>query len=149
MPQIALNWLLQRPTVATVLIGARNEEQLRANLGAVGWNLTPEQIKKLDDASIQRPAYPSGISRDFRNATRSRYGRWSDARQPWYRTGKPAIDCTGTVQTVIRTLGEFEIDVPKCAMSTFLADALPAAVLFALVTTITPARTTRCCLPRA
>ena len=40
MPQIALNWLLQRPSVANVIIGARNEEQLRQNLGAVGWNLT-------------------------------------------------------------------------------------------------------------
>ncbi|MCI1043494.1 aldo/keto reductase [Caballeronia zhejiangensis] len=58
VPQIALNWLLQRPTVATVLIGARNEEQLRQNLGAVGWNLTAEQVKKLDEASAVRPAYP-------------------------------------------------------------------------------------------
>jgi aryl-alcohol dehydrogenase-like predicted oxidoreductase len=58
VPQIALNWLLQRPTVATVLIGARNEEQLRQNLGAVGWNLTAEQVKKLDEASTVRPAYP-------------------------------------------------------------------------------------------
>jgi aryl-alcohol dehydrogenase-like predicted oxidoreductase len=58
VPQIALNWLLQRPTVATVLIGARNEEQLRQNLGAVGWNLTPEQVKKLDEASTVRPVYP-------------------------------------------------------------------------------------------
>ncbi|RDK01592.1 aldo/keto reductase [Paraburkholderia lacunae] len=56
--QIALNWLLQRPTVSTVLIGARNEEQLRQNLGAVGWNLTPEQVTKLDAASAVRPAYP-------------------------------------------------------------------------------------------
>ncbi|TDY26008.1 aryl-alcohol dehydrogenase-like predicted oxidoreductase [Paraburkholderia sp. BL6665CI2N2] len=58
VPQIALNWLLQRPTVSTVLIGARNEEQLRQNLGAVGWNLTPEQMAKLDEASAVRPAYP-------------------------------------------------------------------------------------------
>ncbi|MBN3804257.1 aldo/keto reductase [Paraburkholderia sp. Ac-20336] len=58
VPQIALNWLLQRPTVATVLIGARNEEQLRQNLGAVGWNLTPEQVARLDAASAVRPAYP-------------------------------------------------------------------------------------------
>jgi aryl-alcohol dehydrogenase-like predicted oxidoreductase len=58
VPQIALNWLLQRPTVSTVLIGARNEEQLRQNLGAVGWNLTPEQVAKLDAASAIRPAYP-------------------------------------------------------------------------------------------
>jgi aryl-alcohol dehydrogenase-like predicted oxidoreductase len=58
VPQIALNWLLQRPTVSTVLIGARNEEQLRQNLGAVGWNLTPEQVAKLDAASAVRPVYP-------------------------------------------------------------------------------------------
>ena len=58
VPQIALNWLLQRPTVATVLIGARDEEQLRQNLGAVGWNLTPDQVAKLDAASAVRPAYP-------------------------------------------------------------------------------------------
>ena len=58
VPQIALNWLLQRPTVSTVLIGARNEEQLRQNLGAVGWNLTPEQMAKLNAASDVRPVYP-------------------------------------------------------------------------------------------
>ncbi len=58
IPQIALNWLLQRPTVSTVVIGARDEEQLRANLGAVGWNLTPEQVKKLDDASAVTQPYP-------------------------------------------------------------------------------------------
>ena len=58
VPQIALNWLLQRPTVATVVIGARNEEQLRQNLGAVGWNLTPDQVKKLDAASAVPRIYP-------------------------------------------------------------------------------------------
>ncbi|HTO81982.1 MAG TPA: aldo/keto reductase [Methylomirabilota bacterium] len=58
VPQIALNWLLQRPTVANVIVGARNEEQLRQNLGAVGWNLTKEQVAKLDAASAATPAYP-------------------------------------------------------------------------------------------
>jgi aryl-alcohol dehydrogenase-like predicted oxidoreductase len=58
VPQIALNWLLQRPTVSTLIIGARNEEQLRQNLGAIGWSLTPEQIQKLDAASALTPAYP-------------------------------------------------------------------------------------------
>ena len=58
VPQIALNWLLQRPTVSTVVVGARNEEQLRQNLGAVGWNLTAEQVTKLDTASAQVKAYP-------------------------------------------------------------------------------------------
>jgi aryl-alcohol dehydrogenase-like predicted oxidoreductase len=56
--QVALNWLLQRPTVSTVIIGARNEEQLRQNLGAVGWNLTSDQVAKLDAASTRPFAYP-------------------------------------------------------------------------------------------
>jgi aryl-alcohol dehydrogenase-like predicted oxidoreductase len=51
LPQVALNWLLQRPTVSTVIIGARNETQLRQNLAAAGWNLTPAQVAKLDAAS--------------------------------------------------------------------------------------------------
>ncbi|GIL40890.1 aldo/keto reductase [Roseiterribacter gracilis] len=58
IPQIAINWLLQRPSVSTVVIGARNEEQLRQNLGAVGWSLTDEHMKKLDEASKVTPAYP-------------------------------------------------------------------------------------------
>jgi aryl-alcohol dehydrogenase-like predicted oxidoreductase len=56
--QIALNWLLQRPTVSTVIIGARNEEQLKQNLDAVGWNLTPEQMEKIDAASAKEMTYP-------------------------------------------------------------------------------------------
>lgn len=58
VPQIALNWLLQRPTVATIIIGARNEEQLRQNLGAIGWNLTAAQVAKLEAASDTPLAYP-------------------------------------------------------------------------------------------
>ena len=58
VPQIALNWLLQRPTVASVIIGARNEEQLKQNLAAVEWKLTPEQVAKLDAASAVTPVYP-------------------------------------------------------------------------------------------
>jgi aryl-alcohol dehydrogenase-like predicted oxidoreductase len=65
IPQIALNWLLQRPSVATVIIGARNEEQLRQNIGAVGWNLTPAQIATLDAASVTIPAYPYWHQRGF------------------------------------------------------------------------------------
>jgi aryl-alcohol dehydrogenase-like predicted oxidoreductase len=56
--QVALNWLLQRPSVATIIIGARNEEQLRQNLAVVGWNLTTEQVKKLDAASATPMTYP-------------------------------------------------------------------------------------------
>ncbi len=58
VPQIAIAWLLSRPTVASVIIGARNEAQLRDNLGAVGWLLSPEQIQRLDIASNVMPAYP-------------------------------------------------------------------------------------------
>jgi len=65
IPQVALNWLLQRPSVSSVIIGARNEEQLRQNLEAVGWNLTPEQVKRLDDASAATPAYPYWHQRGF------------------------------------------------------------------------------------
>lgn len=58
LPQIAINWLLQRPTVSTVLIGARNEAQLRQNIGAAGWTLDPEHIARLDMASAVTPPYP-------------------------------------------------------------------------------------------
>ncbi|MCC5088059.1 aldo/keto reductase [Xanthomonas campestris] len=58
VPQIAINWLLQRPTVSTVLIGARDETQLRQNLGAVGWTLTPEHRARLDAVSAVEPPYP-------------------------------------------------------------------------------------------
>ena len=58
VPQVALNWLLSRPTVASVIVGARNEEQLRQNLGAVGWSLSPQQIAKLDAASAVTAPYP-------------------------------------------------------------------------------------------
>jgi aryl-alcohol dehydrogenase-like predicted oxidoreductase len=67
IPQIALNWLLQRPSVVNVIIGARNEEQLRQNLGSVGWNLTKEQVAKLDAASDLTPAYPYWHQRQFAN----------------------------------------------------------------------------------
>ena len=55
VPQVAINWVLRRPTVANAIIGARTEEQLRQNLGAVGWELTPEQVARLDAASDDRP----------------------------------------------------------------------------------------------
>jgi aryl-alcohol dehydrogenase-like predicted oxidoreductase len=58
VPQVALNWLLQRPGVATLIIGARDEAQLRDNLGAVGWKLTPAQVASLDAASAVTLPYP-------------------------------------------------------------------------------------------
>ncbi len=65
VPQVALNWLVGRPTVASVIIGARNEEQLVQNIGAVGWSLTPEYIARLDRASDVPSAYPVWHQRGF------------------------------------------------------------------------------------
>jgi aryl-alcohol dehydrogenase-like predicted oxidoreductase len=65
IPQVAINWLLQRPTVSSVIVGARNEEQLRQNLGSVGWNLTPEQVAKLDKVSTVTPIYPNWHQHEF------------------------------------------------------------------------------------
>jgi len=58
IPQVALNWLLQRPSISTIVVGARNEEQLKQNFGATGWNLNDDQIKQLDAASEVPPIYP-------------------------------------------------------------------------------------------
>lgn len=65
VPQVALNWLAQRPSVSNIIIGARNEEQLRQNLGAVGWNLTKDQVAKLDAASAVPLPYPYWHQRLF------------------------------------------------------------------------------------
>jgi aryl-alcohol dehydrogenase-like predicted oxidoreductase len=74
--QVSLNWLLQRPTIANIIIGARNEEQLKQNLEAVGWNLTIDQVKKLDQASEVLPTYPYWHQRQFPmlNAAPKLYG---------------------------------------------------------------------------
>ncbi|MFL1406573.1 aldo/keto reductase [Marinobacter sp. M1N3S26] len=58
VPQVAINWLLRRPTVSSVLIGARDETQLKQNLGAVGWSLDESQVARLDVASAVTPPYP-------------------------------------------------------------------------------------------
>ena len=58
MSQVALNWVLQRPSVVSIVIGARNEAQLKQNLGAVGWSLDAAQLAKLDAVSQVRPIYP-------------------------------------------------------------------------------------------
>lgn len=65
VPQVALNWLLRRPTVATLILGARSEEQLRQNLGALGWELTPAQVARLDAASARPLPYPYWHQRGF------------------------------------------------------------------------------------
>ena len=61
VPQVALNWLLQRPTVSNIVIGARNEKQLCENLGAIGWKLTEDQVSRLDVVSAQKPMYPHWV----------------------------------------------------------------------------------------
>ena len=75
VPQVALNWLLQRPTVSTVIVGARNEEQLRQNLAAAGWSLTPAQVAALDRASEQSQFIRTGINGSSPNATLCRLRR--------------------------------------------------------------------------
>ncbi len=65
VPQIALNWLLQRPTVSSVIVGARNEEQLRQNLAAEGWSLSRAQVAALDRASERKPVYPYWHQQQF------------------------------------------------------------------------------------
>ena len=78
VPQVALNWLLQRPTVCNVIIGARNEEQLLQNIGAVGWALTPAQVARLDEASAQPPSYPTWHQRDYPSLARSDQLAWRE-----------------------------------------------------------------------
>jgi aryl-alcohol dehydrogenase-like predicted oxidoreductase len=63
--QIALNWVISRPSVSNVIIGARNEEQLRQNLAALDWKLSPEHSRLLDAASESQPAYPVWHQRWF------------------------------------------------------------------------------------
>jgi aryl-alcohol dehydrogenase-like predicted oxidoreductase len=63
--QVALNWVLSRPSISSIVIGARNEEQLKQNLGALGWKLTPAQIAKLDAASKTEPIYPYWHQQQF------------------------------------------------------------------------------------
>ena len=64
--QVALNWLLQRPTISTLVIGARTEEQLIQNLGATDWSLTAEEVKRLDVVSTVEPVYPYWHQRGYK-----------------------------------------------------------------------------------
>ena len=73
-PPVALNWLLQRPTVSSVIIGARDEAQLRDNLGAVGWDLTAAQVARLDAASATTPIYPYWQQWQFKERNRTPVG---------------------------------------------------------------------------
>ncbi len=93
--QVALNWLLQKPTISTVIIGARDEAQLITNIGATGWSLTPEQVKALDAASEVQAAYPVWHQHGFPMLNEKRVwgpgltiarlrineGRWGESRR--------------------------------------------------------------------
>jgi aryl-alcohol dehydrogenase-like predicted oxidoreductase len=70
VPQVALNWLAQKPTVSSIIIGARNEEQLKQNLGAVGWALSPAQMLKLNQVSQRTLPYPYWHQAQFHNDRR-------------------------------------------------------------------------------
>jgi aryl-alcohol dehydrogenase-like predicted oxidoreductase len=65
VPQVAIQWLLTRPSVANVIVGARTPAQLEENLGALGWSLSPEQLERLDTASAQPLPYPYWHQRGF------------------------------------------------------------------------------------
>ena len=63
--QIALAWLLQRPTVATVITGVSSAEQLEANLDAAELRLTGDQLARLDEVSMRPAPYPYGLQRSY------------------------------------------------------------------------------------
>ena len=79
VPQIAINWLLQRPTVSNVIIGARNEEQLKQNLGSVGWKLTPGANGQ---ARCRQQASPRPIPTGTRKNSSSAIPCRSESRAP-------------------------------------------------------------------
>jgi len=65
IPQVALNWLLRQPGISSVIIGARNEQQLQDNLGAATWELTPDEVKRLNEVSAVPPIYPYWHQRKY------------------------------------------------------------------------------------
>lgn len=65
IPQLALAWVLTRPSVANVVVGARNAEQLRENLAAAAIQLAPEHVARLDEVSHRTPTYPYWHQRGF------------------------------------------------------------------------------------
>jgi hypothetical protein len=91
--QVALNWLLQRPGVTSLIIGARNHEQFRQDLGAVGWNLTPAPVERLDAAGATTPPLPRLAPAGLRGAE-SLAGRLRTGLKPGFETstGRARID---------------------------------------------------------
>ncbi len=66
IPQVALNWILRKPTISNIVVGARNEEQLKQNLGAIGWRLTDEEVARLDKVSHPGWPYPYWHQQGFK-----------------------------------------------------------------------------------
>jgi len=64
--QVALNWLLCKPMVTAIVIGARNEDQLRENIATTDWQLDDEEVKQLDEISQPQKPYPSWYFEIFR-----------------------------------------------------------------------------------
>lgn len=56
--QVALNWVMNKPAVDTVIIGARDEAQLRDNLAAASWRLSADEMVALDEVSALPEPYP-------------------------------------------------------------------------------------------
>ena len=65
IPQVAINWVLHKPGVDTVVLGARNEEQLKDILNAASWRLTPEESARLDEVSALPEPYPQWHQHKF------------------------------------------------------------------------------------
>jgi aryl-alcohol dehydrogenase-like predicted oxidoreductase len=65
IPQVAINWVLHKPGVDTVVLGARNEQQLKDILGASEWRLSPEESARLDDVSALPEPYPQWHQHKF------------------------------------------------------------------------------------
>jgi aryl-alcohol dehydrogenase-like predicted oxidoreductase len=72
--QVAINWILQKPTVCSVVLGARTPKQLKDSLGAVGWALAAEDVARLDEVSAIPPPYPYANQRSFPGLLRSTWG---------------------------------------------------------------------------
>ncbi len=62
--QVALNWLLHKPGVTAPIIGTRTMQQLKDNLGGAGWDLSADQLARLDSASEPVEAYPYNFIRN-------------------------------------------------------------------------------------
>ena len=105
IPRVALAWLLSRPTISSIVIGARNVTQLQDNLAASDLKLSSDQIASLDEASAVRPAYPYWHQRrTFLRAIRHRWreGVANHSKSHASRRGAPGGRCTTNVRGYVR-----------------------------------------------